>query len=120
MDSYKFIDESFLINLRNETIKSSPMLIESLFELYSESLPTKLSELEAAATERNFQSLIKIAHFLKGQSSCVGAHIFAEDFLKIESLAKKNNLAEISQIIVYIQRNVIELENEFKHFLKTK
>ena len=117
MTSFKYLDEKFLNSLYFDTVKSSPNLLPVLFKIYFEMLPVKIEEFEKSLSENNKIILLKSAHYLKGQSSCIGLFYFADIFLQIESALKKNDTNGINEKINLIKENTNDMKCEIRAYL---
>ncbi len=110
----------FLNNLSRETVKDAPFLIEEIFDLYFEIFPEKLINLEQCLQSSDIPELLKLAHFLKGQAAAVGFIGHENQFVKIEHLAKKNKMVEISFLVKLLKESITELKIEADAYLLAK
>ncbi len=112
MDSYKFLNIEFLQQLRIDTESINPNLIAELFAIYFASFPGKMAEIDQHYQESNVVELLKVLHYMKGQSACVGFTFYANIFLKMETLIKSQLK---SQPLKAVDALFSKLKNELKN-----
>ena len=119
MDDYKFLDLEFLKNLRNDTYSTHPGLISELFQIYFDIFHIKIHELEKSVNAENRLETLKIAHYLKGQSACVGLSYCQEQFIRIEIMTKERKFDSASVIIKELVAKLPKFKNETELYIKS-
>lgn len=104
-----------------ERIQNDHELLAELLEIFMEDCPKKMQTLRAALQRKDAAYVGEIAHSVKGASGNISVKPLYSRFLKIEELAKGNQLDSIPPILTeiegYFQELVTysaQLKKEFK------
>ncbi|MFP4555762.1 MAG: Hpt domain-containing protein [Bacteroidales bacterium] len=98
MSNYKHIDTELL----KEVADGNNELILDLVDMYIEQAPKFSEQLENLLENKDYQTLSKLAHKIKGSLSTVGITMLAQEMKELEQKAKLNSNTE--QYPTYINR----------------
>ena len=99
-------------------VEDDSSLLEELIELYRESSPRLLSELEAGVEGRDAQLVQRAAHTLKGALQNLSAASGAQAALQLETLGRSGNLDSAEQSLSELKRELDRLQAELTRWLK--
>lgn len=93
-------DEEYVWNRKQalNRLMNNEVLFGEICQMYCESTPTQLDELEAAIDAKAFEQVRQLSHSLKGLSSSIGAIQLQELFLSLETEAKMKNSDKLNQL----------------------
>jgi HPt (histidine-containing phosphotransfer) domain-containing protein len=80
------VDQSVLAGYEMIQLDGEPDLVIELIDLYLEDAPRRLSAMQEAAAHRDWQSVKREAHSLRGSSGSVGAVQVAQACVEIEEI----------------------------------
>jgi two-component system, sensor histidine kinase and response regulator len=99
-------------------VEDDSSLLEELIELYRESSPRLLSELEAGVERGDASSVQHAAHTLKGALQNLSAANGAQAALQLETLGRSGNLDSAEQSLSELKRELDRLQAELTQWLK--
>lgn len=85
-----------------ERVQDDKELLLELFDIYQEDFVAKRGALEEALKSQDLVKIKEIAHSMKGSSGNISAKPIYANCLAIEQMAKNNNMAGISEILVKV------------------
>lgn len=91
-----------------------PGLLARVVELYLESGPNLLQEMDTALVQQDATSLYKIAHSLKNSSANLGIATLTHVCRDLEALGREGNLAAAKDLVVEIKRLYPLVETELR------
>ena len=89
-------------------LKGDTAFLETLFSVYVEDLPVKLSSIEQALASTDMAVLQRTAHSLKGASATVGALALREAAFAMESAGRENDPARGAALLPELKRLAAE------------
>ena len=87
-----------------ERVQDDRELLLELFDIFIEDYPGKLGAIKQATAKKDFEALRDAAHSMKGASGNLSAKKLYAHFLKVEQLAKTNNMDGMESLLAEIER----------------
>ena len=84
-------------------------LLAELCQIFLEEAPKLMEKLRRAVTDGNFETVMKTAHSLKGESSYLGAARASQSARQIEKAGQESNQAEVTKIFAELEHDVADL-----------
>ena len=94
--------------------------LKELVEIFINDAPEHMSEIEEAVDSRNSKALEKSAHKLKGAVANFGKNATTDTAFKLETMGKENNLDEVEEVYGTLVKDVENLMNALKEFVRTE
>ncbi|WP_350608181.1 ATP-binding protein [Pseudoalteromonas sp. MER144-MNA-CIBAN-0113] len=104
-------------NALSRLLNNENLLIK-VCELYLQSTPVKLEELEDAINNNNLSQISKLSHSLKGSSGDVGAANLHKLFDELEVMASENAMGSMKNKLELIQTSYKKLESTINSYLE--
>ncbi|KPZ66607.1 Signal transduction histidine-protein kinase BarA [Pseudoalteromonas sp. P1-16-1b] len=104
-------------NALSRLLNNENLLIK-VCELYLQSTPVKLEELEDAINNNNLSQISKLSHGLKGSSGDVGAANLHKLFDELEVMASENAMGSMKNKLELIQTSYKKLESTINSYLE--
>ena len=104
-------------NALSRLLNNEELLIK-VCELYLQSTPMKLEELEDAINNNNLSQISKLSHGLKGSSGDVGAANLHKLFDELEVMASENAMGSMKNKLELIQTSYKKLESTINSYLE--
>ena len=104
----------------NEMAAGDEEFVQSVVTVFLEEVPQDLESLERAITEKDYESVYKLAHKIKPNVDLFGMEQARATALEIETLGKsEENSAEIESKFPLLKKDVLqviaELRKDFNH-----
>ncbi len=99
------------ISMGNEEFK------KDLLKTYIEDVDDRFKKLSYAVNKRDFQSIIKEAHTIKGSSFSIGAKAVGEEALAIEVSGKHSDIESIKERLINLQKNISDTSELLRKFI---
>ncbi len=93
-------------------------LLRDIVEIFVVDVFQQMSEIQEAVNSRNNDALEKSAHKLKGAVSNFGENATFKTALKLEIIGKENRLDDVAGIYGTLVKDVENLVNRLKEFIK--
>jgi HPt (histidine-containing phosphotransfer) domain-containing protein len=92
--------------------------LEELAEIFINDAPEHMSEIEEAVNCRNSEALEKSAHKLKGAVANFGKNVTTDTAFKLETMGRENNLDGVEEVSGTLVKDIENLVNALKEFVK--
>jgi CheY-like chemotaxis protein len=112
------IDIAKLKTLFDFTDEQSLELLYKAMDIYLDTVPGELQKLRKAADERDFQTVVFIAHSLKSSSRMVGATKLSSYFQEMESMYKNGTSDRVPELLSMIDLEFPVLEKTIQSIMK--
>ena len=96
-------------------------LLLELLDIFVEDYEKKRPRLEKSINDKDFGQTHSLAHSLKGAASNIGAKPLFETFVKLDEMAKNNDLNQAATVLAamtqrfnHLKRRIATLKTEFK------
>jgi HPt (histidine-containing phosphotransfer) domain-containing protein len=99
-------DRRCLTELRELQIEGEPDILAEVVQVFLNSTPVRLSDLQQAITQNDAAAVKDLAHALKGSSGTLGARQMAELCLQLEMTGRSGDLGQSEALW-------LKLEEEF-------
>lgn len=113
------LDQKVLNQIRSFQNNNGPSVLQKLINIYLDSTPVLLRELNSAIQSNSTKAIASIAHRLKSSSANLGAILLAEYFREIELFGRNKTLANISSLFSLALEEYKTVEHELKDLLTT-
>jgi HPt (histidine-containing phosphotransfer) domain-containing protein len=89
-----------------------------VYRIYLESAPQKLAQLQSLLQQPELESVIRLAHGLKGESGSVGGKMVMAAAAAMEKAARAGNMEEARRLLpeleLQLQRTITVIQQELK------
>jgi HPt (histidine-containing phosphotransfer) domain-containing protein len=92
-------------------------MVAELVEIYLQDSPALITQIQKQITARDFDTLRRAAHTLKGNSNQIGAMTLADLSAKFEEMAKAGSLKDAKIMLDKLQSEFNRVNIELKKFL---
>jgi two-component system, sensor histidine kinase and response regulator len=99
-------------------VENDTTLLEEMVELYLESSPRLLTEIEMGVQARNAVVVQRGAHALKGALQNLSAGPSAEAALQLELQGRSGNVDSMDEILVQLKAELARLQSELNRVFK--
>ena len=93
--------------------------LKELVEIFINDAPGHMSEIKEAVDSRNSKALDKSAHKLKGAVANIGKNVTTDTAFKLETMGKESNLDGVEDVFDTLVKDVDDLMNALKKFVKS-
>ncbi len=93
-----------------ERVQNDRALLVELFDIFLSDCPGKITALKTAVAKKDLTALKDVAHSLKGASGNISAKKLFDSFLKIEQIAKSNDLSALDGPLSILDSQIEELK----------
>jgi two-component system, sensor histidine kinase and response regulator len=90
-------------------------LLREVCKMFWEESPTLLQKLREAIVEIDPQAVMRAAHSLKGELSCLGAAGAAQASGELENMGRENNLSRATELFTLLERELARLHLAMKN-----
>ncbi len=94
--------------------------LKELVEIFINDAPEHMSEIEEAVDSRNSEALEKSAHKLKGAVANFGKNATTDTAFKLETMGKENNMDGVKEAYDTLVKDVENLMNALKEFVRSE
>ena len=94
--------------------------LKELVEIFINDAPEHMSGIEEAVDSRNSEALEKSAHKVKGAVANFGKSATTDTAFKLETMGKENNLDGVGEAYDTLVKDVENLMNVLKEFVKSE
>ena len=101
-------------------IDNDKEFLKELVEIFINDAPEHMSEIEEAVNSRNSEALGKSAHKLKGAVINFGKSATTGTAFKLETMGRGNNLDGVEDVYGTLVKDVENLVNALKEFVKSE
>ena len=103
-----------------ERVQDDKELLLELLDIFQEDFVGKRKALTQALQEKDAQKIKELAHSIKGASGNISAKAMHANCLKIEQMARENNLTQIESLLLdlngqfeALKENIVKLKKQF-------
>ena len=93
-----------------ERVQNDKDLLVELFDIFLADCPAKITALKEAAAQKDLTRIKEVAHSMKGASGNISAKKLYALFLKIEQMAKTNDLSAMGSSLQELDRQMEEFK----------
>lgn len=101
-----------------ERVEGDRELLEELLHLFADECQSSLEQMRSVWNARDINTLIRLAHTMKGSAANVGANGISEAARELEMQVRSGNVEPAFQQIANLEREVARLKPELDAFLK--
>lgn len=101
-----------------ERVDGDRELLEELLRLFADECTSSLEQMRTVWNARDKNTLIRLAHTMKGSAANVGANCISEAARELEMQVRSGNVEPAFQQIANLEREVARLKPELDAFLK--
>jgi len=112
------LDKSTIDYLKSLRRGDGPSVLERAANMYLDSAPTVLEELQRAIAGGDASAVWKIAHSLKSSSASLGAKELAQQIGDMEGRARQNDLVEADSRFARIQNEFQKVSSALRETLR--
>ena len=94
--------------------------LTELAEIFIDDTPEHMSEIKEAVTSGSSKALVKTANKLKGAIANFGKNTTIDTAFKLETMGKENNLDGAEEVYDTLVKDVENLINALKEFVKSE
>lgn len=99
-----------------ERVQDDRELLLELFDIFLEDCPVKIQAIRDAAAKKDISQLKDVAHSMKGAAGNISAKKMHASFLKIEQLAKTDDLAGINNVFKELDNQLADVRSYASKF----
>jgi PAS domain S-box-containing protein len=111
------VDPNVLKEFQNLMGENGRHMVAELVEIYLQDSPALITQIQKQITARDFDTLRRAAHTLKGNSNQIGAMTLADLSAKFEEMAKAGSLKDAKIMLDKLQSEFNRVNIELKKFL---
>ncbi|MBF0532788.1 MAG: Hpt domain-containing protein [Candidatus Omnitrophica bacterium] len=101
-----------------ERVQDDKALLLELLDIYQEDFVAKRDILQKAIAANNCEEVRGVAHSLKGASGNISAKRLRQIFLRLEDMAKKNDLSAAGSLVVEMEKEYALVLERFTQIKK--
>jgi HPt (histidine-containing phosphotransfer) domain-containing protein len=94
--------------------------LKEMVETFINDVPEHMSEIREAVDSSNSKALEKSAHKLKGSVANFGKNATTDTAFKLETMGKENNLDGVEEVYGTLVKDVENLMNALKEFVRSE
>jgi HPt (histidine-containing phosphotransfer) domain-containing protein len=107
------VDQSVLAGYEMIQLDGEPDLVIELIDLYLEDAPRRLSAMQESAAHRDWQSVKREAHSLRGSSGSVGAVEVVQTCVEIEETVFRNPDPDPAELLSRLELDLQRVRRAF-------